>query len=125
MDGDELVHKDSIIQDQEDSTSTPGNVLADDSNLSSDEAIEPTMPPPKKSRRGENTKVVLVPIGGGDGSSPRSKMEIYPPPDSWSWRKYGQKPIKLSPYPRSLAIDVTIKRESYVCKSVNLQIIHY
>jgi hypothetical protein len=24
-----------------------------------------------------------------------------PPSDSWAWRKYGQKPIKGSPYPRS------------------------
>lgn len=99
MEGDELAHKDPIFEDQDDSTSTPEHVLVDDSTFSSDEATEPIMPPPKKSRRGEKKKVVLVPIGGGDGS-PRSKMEVYPPPDSWSWRKYGQKPIKGSPYPR-------------------------
>ncbi|KAL3509097.1 hypothetical protein ACH5RR_028498 [Cinchona calisaya] len=81
---------------QEDSTSTPENV-ADDSAFSGDEAYEVNAPSPKK-RRGAQKKVVTVPIGEGDGS--RSKGEVYPPPDSWSWRKYGQKPIKGSPYPR-------------------------
>lgn len=43
-------------------------------------------------------RVVTLPIGDVDGS--KSKGETYPPSDSWAWRKYGQKPIKGSPYPR-------------------------
>ncbi|CAA2998587.1 probable WRKY transcription factor 65 isoform X1 [Olea europaea subsp. europaea] len=68
-----------------------------DSPLSGDEATEGIyVPSPKKSRKEANKRVVTVPIGDGG----RSKGEVYPPPDSWSWRKYGQKPIKGSPYPR-------------------------
>ncbi|XP_027152904.1 probable WRKY transcription factor 69 [Coffea eugenioides] len=92
-----MVQKNPLDHDQqEDSTSTPENV-ADDSPFSGDEAYEVTAPSPKK-RKGAQKKVITVPIGEGDGS--RSKGEVYPPPDSWSWRKYGQKPIKGSPYPR-------------------------
>lgn len=50
------------------------------------------------SKRGVQKRVVSVPIGDVEGS--KSKGETYPPSDSWAWRKYGQKPIKGSPYPR-------------------------
>ncbi|KAK4255670.1 hypothetical protein QN277_008642 [Acacia crassicarpa] len=64
---------------------------------SSGDDIYTAAPSPKK-RKGIKKKVVVVPIGDVEGS--KSKGETYPPSDSWAWRKYGQKPIKGSPYPR-------------------------
>ncbi|KAI8525715.1 hypothetical protein RHMOL_Rhmol13G0251500 [Rhododendron molle] len=52
----------------------------------------------QKSRRVVKKKVVSVPMRDVEGS--RLKGETPPPSDSWAWRKYGQKPIKGSPYPR-------------------------
>lgn len=47
-------------------------------------------PRPKRSKKSQLKKVVCeVPVADGGVSS-----------DLWAWRKYGQKPIKGSPYPR-------------------------
>ncbi|CAA3026612.1 probable WRKY transcription factor 69 isoform X2 [Olea europaea subsp. europaea] len=92
---------DGRFNEQDDSTSTQENVAG--SPLSGgDEATEEVYEPSPKKRRGANKRVVTIPFGGdgGGGDGSRSKAEVYPPPDSWSWRKYGQKPIKGSPYPR-------------------------
>lgn len=44
----------------------------------------------KKSKKKENNKSMVKQVTTADGLD-----------DAWAWRKYGQKPIKGSPYPRS------------------------
>ncbi|CAO1945991.1 unnamed protein product, partial [Urochloa humidicola] len=68
----------------------------------SDIPASPSSPIPaaKRSRRSVEKRVVSVPLAEC-GDRPRGASGEGPPPsDSWTWRKYGQKPIKGSPYPR-------------------------
>jgi len=53
------------------------------------------------SRKNEVKKVVCIPALPPASSRPGGGGEVIPS-DLWAWRKYGQKPIKGSPYPRCL-----------------------
>ncbi|KAJ6811832.1 putative WRKY transcription factor 65 [Iris pallida] len=65
------------------------------SRLSSQSSPSPS--PKWSSRRSVDKRVVSFPISRAVTGA---ASETTPPADSWAWRKYGQKPIKGSPYPR-------------------------
>ncbi|XP_030538598.1 probable WRKY transcription factor 69 isoform X2 [Rhodamnia argentea] len=70
-----------------------------DSPSSGDDAGTNASEPSQKRRKSVKKRVVSVPITS-DAEGSKSKGEAFPPVDLWAWRKYGQKPIKGSPYPR-------------------------
>ncbi|PQQ21821.1 putative WRKY transcription factor 65 [Prunus yedoensis var. nudiflora] len=86
-------------QEENDNTtsSTPENSSGSppppSTNFSDFSKITSTSSPKKSARRAIQKRVVSIPIKGDNSNTP-------PPSDSWAWRKYGQKPIKGSPYPR-------------------------
>ncbi|XP_010504968.1 PREDICTED: probable WRKY transcription factor 35 [Camelina sativa] len=85
-----------------DATNSPRNCLLVDNsnNMSSASQIQISSSPQNigiKRRKSQTKKVVCIPAPAAMNS--RSSGEVVPS-DLWAWRKYGQKPIKGSPYPR-------------------------
>lgn len=85
------VHQEDNQNSPENSDDSPPSPLYHDTKATSTSS-------PKR-RRGTNKRVVQVPIKDVEGSRLKGESNA-PPSDSWAWRKYGQKPIKGSPYPR-------------------------
>jgi hypothetical protein len=90
------MHRRAIQESDDEEDETYNDVVPESPSSCEDSKI--SKPTPKKSRRSVEKRVVSVPIADVEGS--KSRSEVYPPSDSWAWRKYGQKPIKGSPYPR-------------------------
>ncbi|KAK6133529.1 hypothetical protein DH2020_032743 [Rehmannia glutinosa] len=87
---------------REDSENSPENSrdISPSSAISKDTKIASTSSS-KRSRGGIQKRVVSVPIKDVELFKLKGDHQISSPPsDSWAWRKYGQKPIKGSPYPR-------------------------
>ncbi|CAN6467923.1 unnamed protein product [Victoria cruziana] len=77
---------------------------------------EKTDNPPSKRRKAVPKTVVTVRV-----ESPAGKQKGEgPPSDSWSWRKYGQKPIKGSPYPSLFRGSKIFKLPNFLISLKNL-----
>lgn len=68
-------------------------------------------------RKSQAKKVVCIPAPAPANS--RQGGEIVPS-DLWAWRKYGQKPIKGSPYPRSVITHTKLKEHSFCTPALTM-----
>nr|AUM84814.1 putative WRKY transcription factor 65 [Paeonia lactiflora] len=95
---DSLYNSNPYVNKQEEDEFSPENGQESPPSAAFNDCKIASTSSPKKSRRAIQKRVVSIPIKDAEGS--RLKGEGAPPYDSWAWRKYGQKPIKGSPYPR-------------------------
>ncbi|XP_062094952.1 probable WRKY transcription factor 14 [Humulus lupulus] len=77
-------------------SSQQGGCLVDNNSSGGHQISSPRNPGIKR-RKSQAKKVVCIPAPAAANS--RATGEVVPS-DLWAWRKYGQKPIKGSPYPR-------------------------
>lgn len=90
-----LMSNEMIINNNVSSSSNTKDEFLD--NCTSGTQITSLESPGNKRRKSQAKKVVCIPAPTGAHS--RQSGEVVPS-DLWAWRKYGQKPIKDSPYPR-------------------------